>query len=69
MAQQITVIGGGLSGLTVATLLARGGRDVTLHEKAKLGGRATTTEFTDTVIEALEQAPTPTEGAAWIATP
>jgi 3-isopropylmalate dehydrogenase len=34
-----------------------------------VGGRASTTEFTDTVIEALEQASTPLEGAAWTATP
>lgn len=40
---RITVIGGGLGGLTVATLLARGGRSVTLYEKSLLGGRAGTT--------------------------
>ncbi|MBK7863753.1 MAG: FAD-dependent oxidoreductase [Archangiaceae bacterium] len=43
--KQITVIGGGLSGLCCATLLARGGREVTLYEKAKVGGRATTAEL------------------------
>jgi phytoene dehydrogenase-like protein len=37
-----TVIGGGLAGLTAATLLARGGREVTLYEKSHLGGRART---------------------------
>ncbi len=37
-----TVIGGGLAGLTAATLLARGGRSVTLYEKSELGGRART---------------------------
>jgi hypothetical protein len=42
MKTKTTVIGGGLAGLTCATLLARGGRDVTLYEKAKLGGRAST---------------------------
>jgi hypothetical protein len=40
MRTKATVIGGGLSGLTCATLLARGGREVTLYEKAKIGGRA-----------------------------
>src|SRR3954447_22472582 len=44
MKTKTTVIGGGLAGLTAATLLARGGRDVTLYEKAKLGGRAATNE-------------------------
>lgn len=42
MRTKTTVIGGGLAGLTAATLLARGGRDVTLYEKSKLGGRAAT---------------------------
>jgi protoporphyrinogen oxidase len=44
MKTKTTVIGGGLSGLTAATLLARGGREVTLYEKSKLGGRAATQE-------------------------
>jgi phytoene dehydrogenase-like protein len=39
------VVGGGLTGLTAAALLARAGRSVTLFEKASdLGGRAITTE-------------------------
>ena len=38
----VHVIGGGLAGLTAATLLARGGRAVTLYEKSELGGRART---------------------------
>jgi len=42
MNTKATVIGGGLAGLTAATLLARGGRDVTLYEKSELGGRART---------------------------
>lgn len=42
MKTKTTVIGGGLAGLTAATLLARGGRDVTLYEKSSLGGRAAT---------------------------
>ncbi|PTL84850.1 NAD(P)/FAD-dependent oxidoreductase [Vitiosangium sp. GDMCC 1.1324] len=41
----VAVVGGGLGGLAVAALLARGGRRVTLFEKSKqLGGRAHTTE-------------------------
>ncbi len=37
------IIGGGLAGLTAATILARSGQSVTLFEKArKVGGRATT---------------------------
>ncbi|WP_375769654.1 FAD-dependent oxidoreductase [Archangium gephyra] len=41
----VAVVGGGLGGLAVATLLARGGRKVTLFEKSRhLGGRAHTTE-------------------------
>ncbi len=41
----VVVVGGGLGGLAVAVLLARGGRKVTLLEKSKhLGGRAHTTE-------------------------
>lgn len=40
----VTVLGGGPAGLAVATLLARGGRRVILHERsAHLGGRAATT--------------------------
>src|SRR5687767_7321829 len=42
MKPNTTVIGGGLAGLTAATLLARSGRSVTLHEKSQLGGRART---------------------------
>lgn len=42
MRTKTTVIGGGLAGLTAATLLARGGREVTLYEKAAVGGRAIT---------------------------
>ena len=39
------IVGGGLAGLTVAALLARAGRSVTLFEKAShLGGRAITTD-------------------------
>ena len=41
----VVVVGGGLGGLAVAALLARGGRKVTLFEKSRhLGGRAHTTE-------------------------
>jgi phytoene dehydrogenase-like protein len=41
----IIVVGGGLSGLAAATYAARGGRSVTLFEKAsQLGGRAITTQ-------------------------
>ncbi len=36
------IIGGGLTGLTAAALLARGGRQVTVFEKSQLGGRART---------------------------
>jgi phytoene dehydrogenase-like protein len=40
----VAVVGGGLGGLAVAALLARGGRRVVLFEKARhLGGRAHTT--------------------------
>ena len=42
MSSKVTVIGGGIAGLTAATLLARGGRAVTLYEKSRLGGRACT---------------------------
>jgi phytoene dehydrogenase-like protein len=39
----VAVVGGGLSGLTAAALLARGGLSVTMLERAtRLGGRATT---------------------------
>ena len=42
---QAIVVGGGLAGLTAATLLARGGRTVTLLERsAAIGGRAVTQE-------------------------
>ncbi|QRN97110.1 NAD(P)/FAD-dependent oxidoreductase [Archangium violaceum] len=41
----VAVVGGGMGGLAVAALLARGGRKVTLFEKSRqLGGRARTTE-------------------------
>ncbi len=44
-AVDVAVVGGGLAGLTAATILARAGRTVTLYEKAAaLGGRARTTE-------------------------
>ncbi|ATB27295.1 phytoene desaturase family protein [Melittangium boletus] len=43
-ATDVVVVGGGLGGLAVAALLARGGRRVVLFEKARhLGGRAHTT--------------------------
>ncbi len=39
----VAVVGGGLAGLTAATILARGGRQVVLFEKARtVGGRAVT---------------------------
>jgi phytoene dehydrogenase-like protein len=42
---QVIVVGGGLSGLTAAAYIARGGKRVTLFEKASaLGGRARTQE-------------------------
>lgn len=42
---QVIVVGGGLSGLAAAAYLARGGKSVTLFEKAStLGGRARTQE-------------------------
>lgn len=42
---QVIVVGGGLSGLTAAAYIARGGKRVTLFEKAAaLGGRARTQE-------------------------
>jgi phytoene dehydrogenase-like protein len=42
---QAIVVGGGLAGLTAATLLARGGRKVTLLERSSaIGGRAVTQE-------------------------
>ncbi len=42
----MAVVGGGLTGLTVATLLARAGRSVTLFEKApNVGGRAITHHY------------------------
>jgi phytoene dehydrogenase-like protein len=41
----VAVIGGGMAGLTAACYLARGGREVTLFERAdRLGGRAATRE-------------------------
>lgn len=44
-ATRVAVVGGGLGGLTAAALLARGGCEVTLYERAKhLGGRAQTAE-------------------------
>ncbi|HET8627729.1 MAG TPA: NAD(P)/FAD-dependent oxidoreductase [Thermomicrobiales bacterium] len=44
-AADVAVVGGGLAGLTAALYLARGGRAVTLFEKAHdLGGRAVTEE-------------------------
>lgn len=40
------IVGGGLAGLTAATVLAKGGMSVTLYEKSnRLGGRATTKEI------------------------
>ena len=42
----VAVIGGGIAGLTAAAYLARGGRKVTLFEKAKaIGGRARSTAY------------------------
>ncbi len=41
---EVTVVGGGLAGLTAATLLGRAGLRVTLYDKVALGGRATTSE-------------------------
>ena len=42
---RVAVVGGGLGGLTAAALLARGGCEVTLYERAKhFGGRAQTSE-------------------------
>ncbi|MFP2905085.1 phytoene desaturase family protein [Pyxidicoccus sp. 3LFB2] len=44
-ATRVAVVGGGLGGLTAAALLARGGCEVTLYERAKhFGGRAQTSE-------------------------
>ncbi|MFW5940330.1 MAG: phytoene desaturase family protein [Chloroflexota bacterium] len=44
----IVVVGGGLAGLTAAVYLARGGRRVTLFEKAQdVGGRAQTRQLED----------------------
>jgi phytoene dehydrogenase-like protein len=41
----VAIVGGGLSGLTAATFLARAGRSVVLYEKSReLGGRARTSE-------------------------
>lgn len=43
MGKNVTVIGGGIAGLTAAIYLARGGRKVTVFERERsLGGRATT---------------------------
>ncbi|QSQ24338.1 FAD-dependent oxidoreductase [Pyxidicoccus parkwayensis] len=43
--RDVVVIGGGIGGLAAAAILARGGRSVTLVEKApRFGGRAITTE-------------------------
>ena len=45
MTKKITVIGGGLAGLTAATTAARSGATVTLHEaRSSVGGRARTRE-------------------------
>jgi phytoene dehydrogenase-like protein len=43
----VVIIGGGLAGLTTATLLARAGKAVTLFEPSsrEIGGRARTTEI------------------------
>ncbi len=43
----VIIIGGGLAGLTTATLLGRGGKTVTLYEHSsrEIGGRARTTEI------------------------
>lgn len=42
----VIVVGGGLAGLTAAAYLARGGKGVTLYEKAStVGGRARTQEY------------------------
>lgn len=44
-ATRVAVVGGGLGGLTAAALLARGGCEVTLYERARhFGGRAQTAE-------------------------
>jgi phytoene dehydrogenase-like protein len=44
-AMKVAVVGGGLGGLTVAALLARGGCEVTVYERSKhLGGRAQTSD-------------------------
>jgi hypothetical protein len=50
MNTNITVVGGGLAGLAVATLLARGGKKVRLLERAELGGRARTSNENGTLF-------------------
>src|ERR687893_1430599 len=46
-AADVIVIGGGIAGLTVTTILARAGKSVTLYEQSsnEIGGRARTSVF------------------------